>query len=238
MKNQFFILIALSVLLFASCNSPKNNTTENNTEKTPGVHKVVVTEVLQAKAYTYLNVDEEGDIYWIAVPKIEALMGDEYFYSEYMEMKAFQSKDLDRTFESILFVQNLSKEEIKPMGPMHQAAKSPGAPNLEKKEIHVHAVEGAITLEELFNNRKKYEGKNVTVTGEIVKVNYGIMDKNWFHLQDGTESNGAFDLTITSLEKEVEIGDNLTFEGTLILNKDFGYGYAYEVLLENAVIKR
>lgn len=239
MKNLIHLLIIASVVLLGSCKGPGKNATENESEKTPGIHKVTVAEVVQANAYTYLSVDEEGDVYWIAVPKIEAFMGETYYFSEAMEMKDFKSKDLDRVFESVLFVQNLSKEPIEATEAMPaHATQIPGAPVLDKKEVHVHAAEGAITLKELFSNKKKYEGQKVTVSGEIVKVNYGIMDKNWFHLQDGTESDGNYDLTITSLEEGVEIGQTHTFEGTLVLDKDFGYGYSYEVLLEEAVIKR
>jgi hypothetical protein len=236
MKNITFLFIATLFMAFTGCNSSKKQNTDTATETTPGIHKVTVTEVLQAKAYTYLNVDEEGDVYWIAVPKIDAFMGEEYYFSQQMEMNNFKSKDLDRVFESILFVQDISKEPIKPANHMQQAPQSPGAPTLEKKDVKIESIEGAISLQELFKNRKNYEGKKVTVTGQIVKVNYGIMDKNWFHLQDGTEDNGQFDLTITSNEEEVEIGDKLSFEGTIVLNKDFGYGYSYEVLMEDAVI--
>ncbi|MCK9207096.1 MAG: hypothetical protein M0P66_08300, partial [Salinivirgaceae bacterium] len=60
---------------------------------------------------------------------------------------------------------------------------------------------------------------------------------NWFHIQDGTENNGQFDLTITSVAEDVEIGDQLVFQGTITLDKDFGAGYAYDVILEDAILK-
>jgi len=53
---------------------------------------------------------------------------------------------------------------------------------------------------------------------------------------DGAASNGKFDLTITSLSK-VKTGDVVTFEGKVSLNKDFGYGYVFEVMLEDATLK-
>jgi hypothetical protein len=63
------------------------------------------------------------------------------------------------------------------------------------------------------------------------------MEKNWFHIQDGTSNEGEFDLTITSLEEEIKLDEVITFEGTIVLNKDFGYGYKYDILLEDAVKK-
>jgi hypothetical protein len=69
--------------------------------------------------------------------------------------------------------------------------------------------------------------------GQVVKVNDEIMDKNWVHIQDGTADGDHFDLTITTLEK-VAVGEVATFEGTIALDKDFGYGYAYELIMEDA----
>ena len=59
------------------------------------------------------------------------------------------------------------------------------------------------------------------------------MERNWVHLQDGTEFEGKFDLTVTSSEA-FEVGQVVTLEGILALNRDFGYGYSYEILLEKA----
>ncbi len=59
------------------------------------------------------------------------------------------------------------------------------------------------------------------------------MELNWVHIQDGTEFEGKFDLTVTSTES-FKVGSVVTLEGVLALNKDFGYGYSYEVLLEKA----
>jgi hypothetical protein len=62
------------------------------------------------------------------------------------------------------------------------------------------------------------------------------MDRNWVHLQDGTSDSGSFDLTVTT-EEEVNVGDVLTFEGKIKLDKDFGAGYSYEVIMEQAKLK-
>jgi hypothetical protein len=62
-----------------------------------------------------------------------------------------------------------------------------------------------------------------------------IMNKNWIHLQDGTSYNGFNDITITSLEK-VKVDEIVTLKGTVVLNKDLGSGYKYDVLIEDAVV--
>lgn len=69
-----------------------------------------------------------------------------------------------------------------------------------------------------------------------MKFNPGIMGTNWIHIQDGTSSQGDYDLLITS-DTEVQLGKVITAEGNVATNKDFGSGYAYKVLIENAKIK-
>jgi hypothetical protein len=39
------------------------------------------------------------------------------------------------------------------------------------------------------------------------------------------------------METEVKDGDIITFEGKVALNKDFGHGYKYDILLEESVKK-
>ena len=77
-------------------------------------------------------------------------------------------------------------------------------------------------------------GKVIKVTGKCIKLNRMIMGRNWVHLQDGSGNN--FDLTVTTTEN-VELGSIVTLEGTIALNKDFGAGYKYNVILEGATLK-
>lgn len=96
----------------------------------------------------------------------------------------------------------------------------------------------AIKLAELFKNKDKYEGKKIVVTGKVVKVNNGILNRNWVHINDGSKcGNIECDLTITT-EDEVENGAQVTFEGKITLNKDFGAGYHYHLIMEEAELKK
>lgn len=239
MKNLFLILVIAVATVLTSCKS-------KNTEELNGTHKVVVKEVLQAKSYTYLNVIENETEQWIAVTGIDAKVGDTYYFDQFMDMKYFESKDLGRVFESVYFIEELrtTLEKNQPTGSMagmsagHMNVEShEGKPEITKSEVKVEAVEGGITIAELFANKEKYNGTKVIIRGKVVKVNLQIMNKNWIHLQDGTSADGNFDLTITSEESEVQVDEVVTFEGTIILNKDFGYGYKYDVLMEEGVIK-
>jgi hypothetical protein len=87
-------------------------------------------------------------------------------------------------------------------------------------------------------NRASLAGKAVTVSGKVVKFNGGILGRNWVHVQDGSgkAADGTNDLTLTT-DATTRVGDVITVTGTVILNKDFGSGYAYKVMLESARIK-
>jgi len=78
-------------------------------------------------------------------------------------------------------------------------------------------------------------GKTVILTGKVVKFMPEIMNKNWIHLQDGTSLNGFNDITITSLAK-VKVDEIVSLKGTVVLNKDLGSGYKYDILIEDAVL--
>ena len=103
-----------------------------------------------------------------------------------------------------------------------------------QEQINVTPVDGSIKISELLSNPDKYNGKVVLVTGKCVKVNPMIMDRNWIHIQDG--SGEGLDLTITTTEN-VSIDAIVSFEGTIALNKDFGAGYRYGIIMEKAILK-
>jgi hypothetical protein len=102
-----------------------------------------------------------------------------------------------------------------------------------KKYVKIEPCNGCTTISNLLSNKKSFSGKNIRVKGVVTKYNPQIMNKNWIHIQDGSEFQGGFDLTITT-DKSVSLGDTVTFEGKLALDKDFGYGYFYTVLMEDA----
>lgn len=195
----------------------------------------VVEEVLQATSYTYLRVKADDRDMWIAVTKRESKVGETVSFEPGLEMRNFQSKDLQRTFESVYFVANVMGGSS-PAAPASHGTPHQTKPTLEKQEISVEPVEGGITIGDLFSNKAAHADKTVLIRGQVTKVNRAILQKNWVHLQDGTSAGDKFDLTITTQEN-VNIGDVVTFEGKIVLNKDFGAGYKYDVLMEDAKLK-
>ena len=113
---------------------------------------------------------------------------------------------------------------------------SPGKVTPARVDVDIKRSEGVVSIAELLSHKDKYNGKIVTVSGKVTKVNSAIMGRNWVHLQDGTDYEGAYDLTITTVLEPAE-GDLLTLTGKIVLEKDFGYGYYYDILLEDAVIQ-
>ncbi len=213
-----FSLIMI-VLSLTSCNQDKKKQTAGDLP--PGTHAVDVIEVIQTSNYTYLQVFENNEKYWIAVAKREAKTGDVLYFTSAMEMKDFHSKELNRNFPLILFVQDPADT---PAVVEQQSKPSGKTPSKRLVDISVEPAAGGITISELYKNKSDYSGKKVKISGVVVKYNFNIMNKNWVHIQDGTESEGSFDLTVTTLET-FEEGNVVTFEGIISLDKDFGAGY-------------
>lgn len=246
MKLTLTVISILLALASLSCRQKEQERKEQQVHEQQNVHTqqsgvaadlhtVVVQEVVQATSYSYLKVKEADSEFWIAISKREIEAGATISFAGGLEMKNFESKDLQRTFETVYFVDRIVGGESSASGQSMSMSRQM-KPELEKKEISIEPAEGGITIAELFTNRDSYADKTVLIKGQVTKVNRAIMDKNWIHLQDGTGDSGGFDLTITT-DEEVNVGDVVTFEGKITLNKDFGSGYSYEVLMEQAKLK-
>jgi DNA/RNA endonuclease YhcR with UshA esterase domain len=101
--------------------------------------------------------------------------------------------------------------------------------------LNSFAADAAKTIEAVYKDKGKLEGKQVTVKGKVVKVNNGIMGRNFLHIQDGTGGKDNNDLSVTSTQT-AKVGDAVTISGKVTLNKDFGAGYMYPLIVEEAAI--
>lgn len=95
------------------------------------------------------------------------------------------------------------------------------------------------TIADLYTEKSDLDGKQVTVSGTVVKVNNQIMNRNFVHIQDGTGNpeDGTNDLTLTS-QDTANLGDEVTISGTLVIDQDFGFGYSYPLIVEQAQITK
>jgi hypothetical protein len=194
-----------------------------------------VVEVIQGNSYTYIKAKENMAEKWMAVSKQDVQTGTVYYYDEALPMNNFHSKEIDRTFDEIFFVNSISTT------PLAQPQMKPLEGHMGKVDIQQNSAitlekqAGEITVAQVFANRSEYSAKEIEMRGVVVKINEQVMGKNWIHIQDGTSDNGNFDLTITSADLP-NLNDEITVKGKIILNKDFGYGYTYEVIMEDAKV--
>ncbi len=229
--RNLLLVFSISLLFVFGCKKE-----EKNVQPLPaGYHAVKVLEHMNASNYTYLRVEENDKEYWMAVPQIAVEVDDIVYYSKSMEMKNFHSETLKKDFPSILFVQDISKT-IAPanQNPMGDNPHVKGI-TIQKEEISIQPAAGGKTVAQILDQKETLNGKSVTVNGKVTKYNEGILDRNWIHIQDGTNSKGEFDLLVTS--KDVtKVGDIITVKGKVALDKDFGAGYSYKILIEDAAI--
>ncbi len=241
MRIRVFIVLMIAIMTMVACESkervkaPKKGMPMGAQKSAyADKHTVEVQEVIQAASYTYLRVTEDGKEYWIATAKQPIEAGITLTYGDGLEMKDFTSKELDRVFESIFFVGLMGTSNstaLKGDGVSPHSNKKVSA----AKSISVEKVAGSMSIEELYADMSAIDGKVVTVRGEVTKFNSGIMGRNWIHLQDGTSKDNYFDVTITT-NVTVKEGDVVMFSGKVALNKDFGAGYIYDLIIEEAEI--
>jgi len=94
------------------------------------------------------------------------------------------------------------------------------------------------TVSEIHKKSADLDRKKVVVRGRVIKVSTNIMGKNWIHLWDGSgdAEKGTNDLVVTSSDLPA-VGNVVTARGTLYKDKDFGSGYKYVVIMEEATLK-
>lgn len=205
---------------------------------------VVTGEVLEAKdvgSYTYLRLKTRDGETWAAVSKAPIRKGAKVEIHNTMVMKNFESKALKKTFPTIVFG-NLPSALAD--GPVDTAAMIKAHSGIAKPPVavdaHVARASGANarTVAEIVTQAAKLKDKPVLVRGKVVKYNPGIMDRNWIHLRDGSGSaaDNSNDILVTSLSG-TKMGDIITVKGIVRTDKEFGSGYSYKIIIEDATFQ-
>jgi hypothetical protein len=190
-------------------------------------HSGKVLETLESGGYTYMKVQEGKNSYWIAMTHRDVKVGETIKYEEQGWMKNFHSKTLNRTFEDILFAGSVTNE-----APKKQIEKR------ASKMDSTYQEKGTLSVAQVFANRDKYIGKVITVKGKVTKTSNAIMKLNWLHIQDGSNFSNMNDLVFTSTDPLPAVGETIYAKGVLVKDKDFGYGYFYPVIIQNASFKK
>jgi len=194
-----------------------------------------VAETMESGGYVYIRL-ENG--IWIAANHFAVAKGDEIQYSGAMEMNNFESKSLDRTFESILFVSEAgpvgSGGAAMPAMPVEGHGGMEKPPTAEAPTIgEIKPLADGKTVAAIFAESAQLKDQVVSLKARVIKINTSIMGRNWITLQDGTGTEPDNRVLATSQE-EVAPGDLVVAKGTLNTDVDLGYGYEYKVLLEEA----
>lgn len=192
-----------------------------------------VLETFDSGGYTYVRLQTADGEIWAAGPVAKVSVGDKISLAGAMVMKNFTASSLNRTFEEIWFASGLDGAEA--AAAPKATASAPAATPTDFSGIH--PAQGGATVASVHADRTELAGKHVKVRGKVVKALSGIMGRNWLHLQDGTgeAGDGTNDLTITS-DQTARVGDTVLVDGVVAVDKDFGSGYFYTVIVEEAKV--
>jgi len=199
-----------------------------------------VLETMDAGPYTYLRLQTGNGETWAAVPKAAVQKGQQVTIQGPMTMTQFESRTLNRTFDTIVFGSlagvgaAVSEQEL-----LAAHAGTAKGGEVEVGPVLKAAGPQGRTVAEVIGQRAQLAGKTVAVRGKVVKFSAGIMDRNWIHLRDGSGSAASKtnDLLVTT-QQTAAVGDVVLARGIVRTNQDFGAGYTYDVLIEDAALAK
>lgn len=206
-----------------------------------GVIHAIVEENIPAASYTYTRGRTmDGAEVWAASTGPAPEVGSPVQIATTLPMKDFHSETLNRDFAVIYFVQSLTDAPPAPsaagaLPEGHPAVpEAPAAPTAEVP-VATGAPAGAKKVAEVWAERAALSGRQVTVTGKVVKSTANVMGKNWLHVRDGSGAPGSDDLTVTS-QDSAAVGDQVQVTGVVQIDQDYGSGYSYPVIISGASI--
>jgi hypothetical protein len=204
-----------------------------------------VLEVQNVPGYTYLRLKTATGETWAAVTTAAVKTGATVVIINTSTMQNFQSKVLNRQFDRIVFGmlddgKAPAAQANAPAAAMPGMQMRPVAPAaaLVAKLAKASGPEGR-SVAEVVQGRATLKDKTVLVRGQVVKVNTGIMGKNWLHLQDGTGAikDGSNDVLVTTSDS-AKVGDIVQARGTVRTDVNVGPGYDFAVMIEGASLRK
>ncbi len=246
-KKGLVITLSLAALALVACS--QDQPTQSATPATPpavesgGGTSGTVVETMNAAGYTYVLVDNDSEKIWAAAPAFTVAVGDSVVVPDGMPMHNYHSKTLNRDFPLVYFVDsvlNANAPVTSAAGGMGMPAGHPQTNTTAPVDVdlsNVQKAEGGLTVAEIFAAKTELSGQNVTLRAKVVKFSPKIMGKNWLHVQDGSgdAETDTHDLTVNT-NVTAQVGDTVLISGPLTLDKDFGYGYRYNLIMEDAQV--
>ncbi len=192
-----------------------------------------VTEIINVSGYTYAEVNTGSNKVWAAGPTTELKTGDTVAFLTKMPMKDFHSESMNRDFPLIYFISSFITDTDKQAShpkPLVQ-------PKIQQMQDYLQGiakVEGGNNIAEVHAEKDKLKGEIIQVRGKVTRFSAEILGKNWLHIQDGSSLD---DLTITT-DGTVDVGNVVIIKGKLELDKDFGHGYVFPLIVQNAKVTK
>ncbi len=260
-KYTILLVLLMTALLLVGCGDKKDDaaawneqaaSTAQSTQQAPadvshdhaahaGVPGGKVLETMDSGGYTYARLETADGETWAAGPVTALEIGSEVELANAMKMHNFKATSLDRTFDEIWFASGFSAPGEVEGGIIDRELQnahgdlSTGGADVDFSGLS--APTDGITVAQLYADMASLAGHRVKLRGKVVKYNAGIMGRNWLHLQDGSgdAAAGDHDITITT-DSSVNIGDTVLIDGVLAVDKDFGSGYFYKAIVEEAKV--
>jgi len=191
------------------------------------IYEGVVVDTLEGGGYTYMQIDDTKKKYWVAVEGAKVEKGTEVRFTEELKAKNFESKTLNRTFDEIVFASNLQyRTQVPEKGNLaligEQVKESP------------YKQKDTMSIKEAWEKRASLKDKTIAIRGRVVKASPNIIGRNWIHIQDGTGEGSEVGRVVFTSSELPKVGDVVTASGVVRVDKDFGSGYSYKIIVENA----
>ncbi len=221
-----------------------------------------VLEKIDVPQYSYLKLSTSSGDVWAAVQRTDKKAGDEVSVVNAFPMQNFESKELKRKFDVVYFgslgapgagsaavpaamgaagvgssAMGMPPGQASDLAAQHRAVAT-GPSDVKVQKVSKASGADARTVQEIWAQRENLKGKTIAVRGQVVNTT-PVMGRNFVHLRDGSGSADKKDNDVTvTTNDEVAVGDVVTAKGTIITDKDFGAGYVYPVLVENAKVSK
>lgn len=248
MKFLPFIFVSLFITMSYAVETGDEKNAHTSSQ---AIYYGKVLEIQNAMGYKYLKVDEHGTQHWVAIANAPVAVGDRIGYDKRTIMQDFESKSLGKSFKEIIFASDVylpqkvqrpkSMKDMLGLGSKdpHKEMGAGLSPEKEEKPAKPFVKKDMYTVEEIHMWRKSLEGQTISLEGTVFKVSHQIMKRDWVHLGDGTgiEKELTDDLVFTADSTSVKAGDRVIATGRVVVNKDFGYGYFYKVLIQDATFE-
>jgi hypothetical protein len=252
-KYLLFLGCLLLTIQFAGAADPNSALSAGVIE---GGFSGKVIQMTNTAGYTYVQVDTGSKQLWAVTTQFSVKVGDSVTVAAGMPMSGYHSKSLNRDFDVVYFtggitVNGSNAGALPALPPGHPPLTGAAAPNLPPSHPSLTAppaapnldlsgikkAEGGKTIKEIYAGKAKLAGKAVSVRGKVVKYNANILGKNWLHIQDGSGSadKNDNDLTVTT-STPVGLGATVLVTGNVSTDRDFGAGYKYSVIIEDAKV--